>query len=67
MFPSGGTIEDYVDTNIKDVKRNSRPYFRGLFIDKRLDYSAIIITPYAGNDIANIGYDDLWKKGLYTL
>ena len=63
--PSGGTIEDYVDTNIKDVKRNSRPYFRGLFIDKRLDYSAIIITPYAGNDIANIVTDDSdsWKKG----
>lgn len=55
-----------------------KPYFRGEFVDRRLDYNFIILTPYGGNDIVNITSDDIiqinrngtsatlepiWKKG----
>ena len=33
-------------------------YFRGQFIDKRMDYSFLILTPYSGNEIKKITNDN---------
>lgn len=62
--PSGYTDGEYsVHSIVKDVQQRTRPHFRALYIDKRLDYSIFIMTPYAGNAIESIGEDDTWKKG----
>ena len=47
-----------------------KPYFRGEFVDRRLDYNFVILTPYAGTDVVTITSEDtastlepIWKKG----
>ena len=51
-------------------KDSYKPYFRGEFVDRRLDYNFIILTPYAGTDVVSITSGDtngdlepIWKKG----
>lgn len=57
---------------------NFKPYFRGEFVDRRLDYDFMILTPYAGDDVMVISEDDIpmenvekqpdpiWKKGRFS-
>lgn len=49
-----------------------KSYFRGEFVDRRLDYNFVILTPYAGDDVVLISDADktedeepepIWKKG----
>lgn len=66
---SGSSVEDYIDSKLYQVKSNSRPYFRGLFIDKRYDYSVFMYVPYNGNDMASMddgsnNNADRWRKGI---
>lgn len=58
---------------------SNKPYFRGEFVDRRLDYDFVIFTPYAGDDSPMISSKDMsyndteensgtieepiWKKG----
>lgn len=45
---------------------NFLPYFRGEFVDRRLDYNFVVITPYSGEDvikISNNNGDENWMKG----
>ena len=56
-----------IDSKLYQIKSSSRPYFRGMFIDKRYDYSVFIYTPYNGNDMASMDSGssvDRWKKGV---
>lgn len=50
-----------------------KPYFRGEFVDRRLDYDFVILTPYAGDDVTIISSEDknetieaIWKKGRFS-
>ena len=53
-----------------------KPYFRGEFVDRRLDYDFIIFTPYGGDDSPIISSEDaqsggstvepIWKKGRFS-
>lgn len=45
---------------------NFLPYFRGEFVDRRLDYDFTIFTPYGGSDVIKISSQDddsNWMKG----
>lgn len=64
--PSGETTSSSLESKIYNVVNPNRPYFRGLFLDKRFDYSFIIMTPYAADDIASIGENDEWKYGYIS-
>lgn len=51
-------------THVVRKTSNSNPYFRGEFVDRRLDYDLIIVTPYMGDgDIGRIEGAETWKLG----
>lgn len=66
-------------TSVYKGSGSNKPYFRGEFIDRRLDYKFVIFTPYAGDDSpmissSDMSYNDIdneesnfvepiWKKG----
>ena len=75
------STDEEIDGNyLSDVYKGGtsiKPYFRGEFVDRRLDYRFIIFTPYAGddspiissNDIPNTNDDviiPLWKMGRFS-
>lgn len=45
-----------------------KPYFRGEFVDRRLDYDFFIFTPYNGDDLPMISSKDKgdWKAGRFS-
>lgn len=70
-------LDDSYNTKIIQGSGQNKPYFRGEFVDRRLDYDFIIFTPYAGSDSPIISSNDntykesteeekaepIWKKG----
>ena len=55
-----GEIDD-INSVYNDVKDD---YFRALFIDRRLDYNMIIMTPYEGEDLIDLKENEFdWTKG----
>ena len=70
-------LDDSYNSKIIQGSGQNKPYFRGEFVDRRLDYDFIIFTPYAGDDSPIISSKDntykesteeekpepIWKKG----
>lgn len=60
---SSGTTEE-PPTHIVRASSGSNPYFRGEFVDRRLDYDLIVITPYMGDgNLGLVDNSETWRLG----
>lgn len=62
-----GSVSGTTDSPPSHIVRksgNNNPYFRGEFVDRRLDYDLIIMTPYMGEgNIGTIDNSETWRLG----
>lgn len=61
---NGEVIDFEFNNGVYTSRNNFKPYFRTQFIDRRLDYEMVIMTPYNGDNLLPIQENEFdWSKG----
>jgi hypothetical protein len=55
-----------IPSEVYNKTNANNPYFRAEFVDRRLDYDYLILTPYSGDDIKMDENANNWKLGRFS-